>query len=98
MSSSLSPLTATETQILLEQVYDFEFQFSDIKCWLKIEATVTEVLEALKTGLIANKPFSKAKLFSITENEVGSAIFIYDVAAAKSGQQPWSVECQPLSS
>jgi hypothetical protein len=79
---------------LMDQIYEFEFQLTDTQgLWLKTDASVYTALEVIKTGLICGKQVSRIKLFAINGEE-GSACFIYDVAAAKSGNQPWSVECQ----
>jgi hypothetical protein len=70
--------------------FEFEFQFVDTpNVWLKVSIPLAQHLEAIKTGLLFNKPISKVKLFEVTDEESDIG-FIYDVQAAKSGGQPWS--------
>ena len=74
----------------ISTIYEFEFQFPDSNIWYKTDLQVSEALEVIKTGLLTNKPITKIKLFAITE-DTSSMCFIYDVAAAKQGNQPWSL-------
>lgn len=71
--------------------YEFDFQFVDKpNVWLRADVTVEEAFNAIKTGLLKNHQVSKINLFAITEGSQ-SVGFVYDVVAAKSGTQPWSV-------
>ena len=77
---------------LLGTVYSFDFQFVDVpNMWLSTDVTVEESLNAIKTGLLNNRPISKIKLFAISSGS-DSICFIYDVVAAKQGNQPWSIQ------
>lgn len=79
------------SQELLETTYSFEFEFTDLPgTWLSTTIEIQESLNAIKTGLLKNRSISKIKLFSILSDET-SIYFIYDVTAAKSGNQPWSL-------
>ena len=72
--------------------YEFDFQFEDKPgIWLRADVTVEEAFNAIKTGLLKNNPVSKINLFAITDKDK-SVGFIYDVAAAKQGNQPWSLQ------
>jgi len=71
--------------------YSFDFQFeSHPNLWLSTEVTTIEALSCLKTGLLRNHVVTRVKVFSIN-GDGESETFIYDIAAAKSGNQPWSL-------
>jgi hypothetical protein len=71
--------------------YEFDFQFTDIPdMWLRADVTVTEALECIKTGLLKNRAVSRIKLFAINGDTCGVS-FVYDVVAAKQGNNPWSL-------
>tara|TARA_R110000868_G_scaffold65453_3_gene195789 strand:+ start:296 stop:562 length:267 start_codon:yes stop_codon:yes gene_type:complete len=84
---NLPTLTALNSQ------YEFDFQFVDISdMWLRTDVTVFEALECIKSGLLRNRAVSKIKLFAINiDGDEGSASFVYDVIAAKQGNNPWSI-------
>ena len=79
-------------------MYEFEFKFVGTDFFVKTDVTVAEGLDALKTGLLRNKAISEVKLFSVTGQEhdggIMDAYHVYNVEAAKAGQQPWSVSWQ----
>jgi hypothetical protein len=80
------------SQELLGTVYKFEFQFVDVPdLWLTIDISVGDSLEAIKTGLVKNRPISKIKLFAINTDD-DSIAFVYDVVAAKQGNTPWTLQ------
>ena len=70
---------------------ELDFNYSENPRTLKTNVTIPQSLEVLKTGLLDNKPVSKVRLFSIEQDGL-SVTFIYDIQAAKSGSQPWSIE------
>ena len=70
--------------------YEFEFQYTDNPLWVRADISIATAHKTILTGLLLNKAVSKVKLFTITEGEE-SVAFIYDVVAAKSGNQPWSL-------
>lgn len=73
------------------QLFELEFQFQDTPhVWLKVDQPLSTHLAALKTGLLFNKPITKVRLFEVTDSGQ-SVSMIYDVQAAKSGGQPWSL-------
>jgi hypothetical protein len=79
--------TVPPTQI----IYEFEFQFeSQPTLWLRTDVTVQQALDCIKTGLLKNLAVARVKLFSISESNQ-SISFVYDIAAAKSGNIPWSL-------
>ena len=71
-------------------IYEFEFQYTDNPRWLRTDAPIGVAFTAIQTGLLGNKPISKIKLFTISEG-MSSVSFIYDIAAAKQGNSPWSL-------
>jgi len=80
------------SQELLGTIYKFEFQFVDVPdLWLTIDISVGDSLEAIKTGLVKNRPISKIKLFAINTDD-DSIAFVYDVVAAKQGNTPWTLQ------
>jgi hypothetical protein len=70
--------------------YEFEFQYTDNPMWVRADISIAVAYKTMLTGLLLNKAVSKVKLFTITEGEE-SVSFIYDIGAAKSGNQPWSL-------
>lgn len=73
-------------------IYDIEVQFTAVPgIWAKFEITIKDALEVLKTGLYCNQPISKVKLFSVADEDDTPVCFVYDIAGAKSGTQPWSL-------
>lgn len=73
-------------------IYEFDFQFTEHPdLWVRTDITVEDALECLKTGLLKNSQVSRVKLFAINEGDV-SVSFIYDITAAKSGNQPWTIQ------
>ena len=70
--------------------YEFEFQYTDNPLWVRADISIAMAHKTILTGLLFNKAVSKVKLFTISEGEE-SVSFIYDVGAAKSGNQPWSL-------
>jgi hypothetical protein len=73
------------------QKFELEFQFQDAPgIWLKSDQPLLVHLETLKTGLLFNKPITKMKLFEVADNNLTTSM-VYDVAAAKSGGQPWAL-------
>ena len=71
--------------------YEFDFKFVEMPdMWLRTDVTVLEALECIKTGLLKNKAVSQIKLFAISGEEC-SISFVYDVVAAKQGNNPWSI-------
>lgn len=76
-------------------MYEFEFKFSGTDFFVKCDVSVQEGLDALKTGLLRNKAISEVKLFSVTGQEHDGASMdayhVYNVEAAKAGQQPWGI-------
>jgi hypothetical protein len=79
------------SQELLGTVYSFECQFEALpSLWVSLDVTVEQALETIKTGLLHNKVVTKIKLFVINV-ESDSIGFIYDVVAAKTGNNPWSI-------
>jgi hypothetical protein len=74
---------------LLGLVYEFEFQFTDKPgLWVRTDVKVAEALECIKTGLLKNTPVARVKMFAISEGSL-SVSFVYDIGAAKSGNNPW---------
>lgn len=71
-------------------VYEFEFLYTDNPLWVRADISVATAYNTVLTGLLFNKAVSKIKLFAISEGE-DSVSFVYDIAAAKSGNQPWSL-------
>jgi hypothetical protein len=77
--------------MIIPQKFELEFQLQDTpNVWLKSDQPLSVHLETLKTGLLFNKPITKVKLFEVTDNNLVTCM-IYDVNAAKSGGQPWSL-------
>ena len=89
-----SPITQADglalTQLANRIEYEFEFQYTDNPLWVRADISIAVAYKTILTGLLLNKAVSKVKLFTITEGEE-SVSFIYDVGAAKSGNQPWSL-------
>ena len=73
---------------------EFEFTQESSTRFLRTDITIQQALDAINTGLLDNKPIGKIKLFAISEDD-DSISFIYDVAAAKSGNNPWSLHQLP---
>jgi hypothetical protein len=79
------------TQDIMNIQYEFDFQFADIPTmWLRTDVSVVQALDCIKTGLLDNRAVSKIKLFAISEGD-NTVSFVYDVVAAKQGNNPWSL-------
>ena len=80
------------SQELGSTVYSFECQFEALpNLWVSLDVTVEQALDAIKTGLLHNKVVTKIKLFVINTPDSDTIGFIYDVVAAKQGNNPWSI-------
>lgn len=75
-------------------IYEFDFQYADNSLWVRADVTVIQAFTAISTGLLHNKPITKIQLFAIIEGE-RSISFVYDVTAAKKGNNPWSLFTPP---
>lgn len=76
----------------LQTIYDIEVQFTAVPgIWAKFETTIEDALAVLKTGLYCNQSISKVKLFSVSDEDDTAVNFVYDIAGAKAGTQPWSL-------
>lgn len=85
------------TSVHLETVYEIEVQYELIpNQWVRLDVKIAEALEALKTGLLRNLAITRVKLFSITAKDSDAVSFVYDIAAAKSGNQPWSLVAETI--
>ena len=73
--------------------YEADIKFKALPFPTRVDASTWEILEALKTGLFRNQAVESVALFSISGDEEAQ-IFVYNIEAAKSGNQPWSVTCQ----
>ena len=75
--------------------YEVEFKLKGIPFITRTDTTTVEILECLKTGLFRNQPVESISLFSIASDDgEQSHTFVYNMEAAKSGNQPWSIKCQ----
>lgn len=77
-------------------IFNLDFQYEANQEWVNLDVTVLEAFDALKSGLIDNRPVTKIKLFAIFDTET-SIEFVYDVRAAKQGNIPWTLEQNQLT-
>ena len=75
--------------------YEAELKFKALSFPTRVDATTWEILECLKTGLFRNQAVESVALFSISGEEEAQ-VFVYNIEAAKSGNQPWSLQCQAV--
>lgn len=77
--------------------YAAEVKFKAQPFSVSVSTNSEEVLEVLKTGLFRNQPVESVSICSVTsDDETQTHLFVYNIEAAKSGNQPWSIKCQPL--
>ena len=74
-------------------IYEAEIKFKALPFTTRVDVSTWDMLECLKSGLYKNQAVESVSLFSIHGDEEAQ-IFVYNIEAAKSGQQPWSVICQ----
>lgn len=75
--------------------YSSEIKFKSLPFSVSVNTNSTEILEALKTGLFRNQPVESVTVASVqSDDETENHMFVYNVEAAKSGNQPWSIKCQ----
>lgn len=78
-----------------EANYTTTLKFKAFPFSVSVNTTSTEVLETLKTGLFKNQAVEWVNVANVqSDDEEQTHAFIYNIEAAKSGAQPWSLTCQ----
>ena len=68
-----------------------EFRLEEFPCFVSANITMLQAFECINSGLLHNKPVRQVKLYTVTGEEGNSISLVYDIAAAKSGSNPWSM-------
>lgn len=75
-------------------IHEFEFQLTTLPgVWLKTDISTSQSLQAIKSGLLHNQSLSKIRLFTISDDDT-TIHYVYDVVAAKQGNNPWSTQVE----
>lgn len=75
--------------------YSTEIKFKSLPFPVTVDTDSLEVMLTLKTGLFRNQPVESVVVAVVnSDDEEQKQQFVYNVEAAKSGNQPWSLQCQ----
>lgn len=81
------------TTELSEATYSTELKFKSLPFPVSISTSSKEILETLKTGLFRNQPVEWVVVSEVhSDDEEQKQQFVYNIEAAKSGQQPWTIK------
>lgn len=76
--------------VIYNMLCEFEFQFLGAPMWVKADVDTTEILTAMRSGMLRGNKLAAVRLFSV-DTEEQSDTFVYNFKPGL-GESAWSLD------